>query len=168
VDWVQVLLQQRVGSSRPLVRYDAWRERYFSSSRDGLSAIAGPGRRERGRGNGLGSRVFGARPSDWRVCWPFGSQGWNRSADALGIDNWEEKVLCSSGTCIGCGTASLVPELKGTNVGRHRGEKEEKPGGRKLRKAKKEEEFSANPFKKIQGKKIHFQPARFEGVPFRP
>jgi hypothetical protein len=48
------------------------------------------------------------------------------------------------------------------------GSREEKPEGRKLREAKKEEEFSANFSKKIQRKKIHFQTARYEGIPFRP
>jgi hypothetical protein len=164
---VQVFVYQELVSSRHLVRYDAWRGRYFSSNPDGPSAIVGPGRRDGGRGSGFGSRVFGARPSDWRVCWLFGSPGWNRSADALGCGNWEEKVLCSSGTCNVCGTASLVPESKGTNVGRHRGKGKKNQGGRRLREAKKEEEFSANFSKKTQRKKIHFQTARVAGVPFR-
>jgi hypothetical protein len=82
-------------------------------------------------------------------------------------DNREEKVPCSSGTCIGSSAASSVPKSKGTSIGRPSETTEENPAGRRLRPEKKEEEFSANLSKKTQRKKIPFQTAGFVSLPLR-
>jgi hypothetical protein len=45
--------------------------------------------------------------------------------------------------------------------------REENPAGRKIKAAKKEENFCVKLEKKTAAKKIHFQTARFEGISFR-
>jgi hypothetical protein len=47
-------------------------------------------------------------------------------------------------------------------------EREENLARRKIKTAKKEENFSVNLLKKMAAKKIHFQTARFAGIRSRP
>jgi len=62
--------------------------------------------------------------------------------------------------------ASSVPNSKGTTIGKRSEPPEENPAATKLRPEKKEEEFSANPSKKTQQKKIPFQTVSFASIPF--
>jgi hypothetical protein len=61
----------------------------------------------------------------------------------------------------------LVPNAKGTSIGKPQEPTEENPAGRRLRCEKKEEESSANLSKKIHPKKILFLTVRFASIPFQ-
>jgi hypothetical protein len=63
--------------------------------------------------------------------------------------------------------ASSVPKSKGTTIPNRSEQAEENPPARRLKRAKKEEEFSANPSKKIQRKKIQFHIGSFASIPPR-
>jgi hypothetical protein len=96
----------------------------------------------------------------------YGSRAYGSNAGVGHSGNREEKVPCSSGTCVGSSAASSVPKSKGTSIGRPSQTTEENPAGRRLRPEKKEEESSANLSKKTQRKKILFLATRFASVRF--
>ena len=161
----QKLAQGSAQGSR-LVRYAAGSERCSSSSRDAPSASREPARRSWHPGNSCGSPAWPTRPAATRVGWPCGSRIYGSNAGVAHSDNWEEKVPCSSGTCVGNSAASSVPRSKGTSIGRPSETTEENPAGTKFRPEKKEEEFSANLSKKIPRKKIHFLATGFASIRF--
>src|SRR5260370_1692257 len=108
------------------------------------------------------------QPSPLRLAdGPCDTRVLSNSTGVAHSDNRQEKVPCSSGTCVGLSAASWVPKSKGTIIGNRCEEAEENPPGRRLRTAKKEEEFSENPAKKIQRKKIPFQIGSFASIPSR-
>lgn len=161
----QELAQGSAPGSR-LVRYGPGSGPCFSNSTDALSATCELARRSGRPGNIFASPAWPTRPVASRVCWPCGSRVYGNNAGVDHSDNREEKVPCSSGTCVGSSAASSVPKSKGTSIGRPSETMEENPAGRKLRPEKKEEEFSANLLKKTQRKKIPFLVTRFASVRF--
>jgi len=149
-----------------LVRYGPGSGPCFSNNPDAPSATGEPARRSGRLGSNFGSPAWPTRPAATRVCCPYGSRAYGSNAGVAHSDNQEEKVPCSSGTCGGNSAASSVPKSKGTSIGKPGETTEENPAGRRLRPEKKEEEFSANPSKKNQGKKILFLATGFESVRF--
>jgi len=79
----------------------------------------------------------------------------------------KKKFLAVQALASGFGRLHRVPQATGTNTRRRRETTQENPTGRRLRSEKKEEEFSANPSKKIQRKKIPFQIVSVASVPFQ-
>lgn len=162
----QIALSQPVGSNSRLVRYAACGGPCFSSSPGAPSASCEPARRSCHPGSNFGSPVWPAKLAATHACGPYGSQPFGNSTGVERCDNREEKVPCSSDICVGLAAASSVPKSGGTSIGNRKNHAEENPPARKLKPAKKEEDFSANASKKMPANKILFQTGDFDPLRF--
>ena len=164
-DWAcfpQVALWQSVGSSSRLVRYAAYSGPCSSSSPGAPSASCEPARRSSHPGSKFGSPVWPAKLAATRACGLYGSQPFGNSIGVERSDNREEKVPCSVGSCVGLAAASSGSKVRRNQYRNRKNQAEENPPGRRLTKAKKEEDFSANGSKKRPAKKIQFQTGGFD------
>jgi hypothetical protein len=158
----QVALSQSVGSSSRLVRYAAYSEPCFSSSPDGPFASYEPARRFSHPGSNYGSLVWPAKLAATHACGLYGSRPLGNSTGVEHSDNREEKIPCSVDICVGLAAASSGSKIRKNRVRNRKNQAEENPPGRKLKPAKKEEDFSANASKKRPTKKIQFQTGSFD------
>ena len=161
-------VRQEVARSRRLVRYAADSGPCSSNNQDAPFASHEPALRSWYLGNNPGSRAWLTKSSDSLACGLCGSRVGDKSADAVHSGNREEKVPCSSSTRIGVSAASSVPKAKEPVSDNRKKKTEENPVKRRLRMEKKEENFSVNPSKKMQRKKVPSHTARFAPVRFRP
>lgn len=144
-----------------LVRYGRAIGSSFSNRPGGSFATPGPAVHFEHLENILRSAAWPATRSDWLVCATSDNQVLNRSAGGSDDDSQGEKVPCSEGIYSGASEFSSVQNNQTEQPEKNQGKEKENPEGRRISKAKKEENSSANLSKKTQKKKIHFKTIRF-------